>query len=405
MYEWSEEQRAIADVVRRFVDEEIRPHIDELEHGDVPPYAILRKMYETFGMKEMAKENFARQLDRKKNGDDAPRERRGGGGDGAQLISTIELSKVSLGLVTSLGVSTGLAAGTIMKLGTPEQMERWGLDLLTLDKIGAWALTEPDSGSDALGGMRTSAKRDGDEYVINGQKTWITNGPYADTIVLYAKLDDGSGTEMRDRRVVTFILDKGMEGLDQARPMRKMGQKASPTGEVFLTDVRVGKDRLLGGSEEPRGGGRESAKDNFVVERAGTAAMALGVIEECLRLSVDYAKNRKLWGNPIGDYQLIQLKLANMEVARVNVQNLVFSFIEHSSNGSTPTLAEASAMKLYAAQAACQVADEAIQLFGGNGYIAEYRVEQALRDARVLRIYAGTDEMQVVAIAKDLLRR
>jgi alkylation response protein AidB-like acyl-CoA dehydrogenase len=405
MYEWSEEHRAIAEVVRQFVDKEIRPQIDDLEFGDLGPYAILRKLFATFGMKEMAQENFKRQLQRKIDGDDSVRERRGDSNAGATLIPIIELCKVSLGLVTSMGVSTGLAGGTIMKLGTPDQMQRWGLDLMTLDKVGAWALTEPDSGSDALGGMRTTAVRDGDEYVINGSKTWITNGPFADTIVLYVKLDDGSGEEIRNRKVLTFILDSGMTGLEQSKPMRKMGQHASPTGELFMSDLRVGRDRLLGGSEEPRGGGRASAKDNFVTERAGVAAMSLGVIEECLRLSVDYAKNRKLWGQPIGDYQLIQLKLATMEVARVNVENLVFRHLERSSAGATPTLAEASAMKLYSAQAACAVADEAIQLFGGNGYVSEFRVEQLLRDARVLRIYAGTDEMQVVAIAKDLLRR
>lgn len=404
MYEWSSEHQAIIDVVRRFVDEEVRPHLDDIEYGDVPPYAVLRKMYEVFGLKEMAKENFARLLERKKSGDDSAPTRRGGGDPGAQLISTIELCRVSPGLVTSLGVSTGLAAGTINKLGTPAQMERWGLDLMTLDKVGAWAITEPDSGSDALGGMTTSARRDGDEYVINGSKTWITNGPYADTIVLYAKLDDGSGESMRNRKVLTFVLDAGMPGLEQSKPMRKMGQKSSPTGTLFMTDLRVGKDRLLGETEDPKGGGRSSAKDNFVSERAGVASMSLGVIEECLKLSIDYAKNRKLWEKPIADYQLIQLKLANMEVARVNVQNMVFQFIERSMNGASTSMAEASAMKLYSAQAACQVADEAIQLFGGNGYVSEYRVEQLLRDARVLRIYAGTDEMQVVAIAKDLLR-
>jgi acyl-CoA dehydrogenase len=404
MYEWSEEHQAIAAVVRRFVDEEIRPHLDDIEHNGVAPFDIMRKMYAAFGLKEMAKENFQRQLDRKVSGDETPPGRRSGGDPSAQLISTIELCRVSPGFVTSLGVSSGLAAGTINKLGTPEQMQRWALDLMTLDKIGSWAITEPDSGSDALGGMRTSATRDGDEYVLNGQKTWITNGPYADTIVLYAKLDDGSGDDMRNRKVLTFVLDRGMPGLDQAQPMRKMGQHASPTGEIFLSDVRVGRDRLLGETEEPKGGGRESAKDNFVVERAGVAAMSLGIIEECRRLSVDYAKQRTLWNKPIADFQLIQLKLAQMEVARVNVRNLVFAHIERSIDGAVPTLAEASAMKLYAAQAACQVADDAIQIFGGNGYIAEYRVEQLSRDARVLRIYAGTDEMQVVAIAKDLIR-
>ncbi|MHB8379363.1 MAG: acyl-CoA dehydrogenase family protein [Acidimicrobiales bacterium] len=402
MYEWSDEHRAIIDVVRRFVDEEIRPHLDDLEHNGVAPYEIMRTMYDTFGLRAMAQESFQRQLERKLAGDDAPNSRPRD--PALTLISTIELCRVSPGLVTSLGVSTGLAAGTINKLGTPRQMERWGLDLMTLDKIGAWAITEPDSGSDALGGMRTSARRDGDGYVLNGQKTWITNGPYADTIVLYAKLDDGSGDDARQRNVLTFVLDKGMDGLTQSPPMRKMGQHASPTGDLFLSDVAVGRDRLLGESEEPTGGGRQSAKDNFVSERAGVAAMALGIIEECARIALDYARHRVLWGTPIGDYQLIQLKLAQMEVARVNVRNLVFTHLERSNDGTIPSLAEASAMKLYAAQAACQVADDAIQVLGGNGYTAEYRVEQLSRDARVLRIYAGTDEMQVIAIAKDLIR-
>lgn len=404
MYQWSDEHQAIIDVMRRFVDDEIRPHLDDLEHHGLAPYDILRTMYKTFGLRATAEESFARQLERKQRGDDVPASARGGGDPALTLIPTIELCRVSPGLVTSLGVSTGLAAGTINRLGTPAQMQRWGLDLVTLDKVGAWAITEPDSGSDALGGMRTSARRDGDEYVLNGQKTWITNGPYADTIVLYAKLDDGSDTPLRDRKVLTFVLDSGMPGLVQSAPMRKMGQHASPTGDVFMSDVRVGLDRLLGESEEPRGGGRQSAKDNFVAERAGVAAMALGIIEECCRLSVTYAKERTLWGTAIGQFQLIQLKLAQMEVARINVRNMVFAHIERALAGVTPSFAEASAMKLYAAQAACQVADDAIQIFGGNGYIAEYRVEQLSRDARVLRIYAGTDEMQVVAIAKDLTR-
>ncbi len=403
MYDWSDEHQAIIAVVRRFVDEEIRPHLDDLEHNDVPPYEILRKMYGVFGLKEIAKENFQRQLDRKISGNDVS-STRATTDPAPQLISTIELCRVSPGMLTSLGVSTGLAAGTINKLGTPEQMQRWALDLMTLDKIGAWAITEPDSGSDALGGMRTTATRDGDDYILNGQKTWITNGPYADTIVLYAKLDDGSGAEIRNRKVLTFVLDRGMKGLEQAKRMRKMGQHASPTGEIFLSDVRVARDRLLGESEDPVGGGRQSARDNFVSERAGVAAMSLGIIEECLKLSIDYARHRTLWQTPIGDFQLIQLKLAQMEVARINVRNMVFSHIERSGAGVVPTFAEASAMKLYSAQVACQVADDAIQIFGGNGYIAEYRVEQLSRDARVLRIYAGTDEMQVIAIAKDLIR-
>ena len=405
MYKWSDEQAAIAEAVRKFVDDEIRPILDDLEFGDLPPYGVLRKFFSTFGLDQMAREGFKRQLDRKVAGETGAEPRRPNGTAGLTLIPAIEMCRVSPGLVTSLGVSTGLAGGTIMKLGTPEQMERFALDLLTLDKVGACAITEPDSGSDAIGGMRTTARREGDGYVLNGSKTWITNGPYADTIVCYAKLDDGTETDPRHRKVLTFILSSDMEGLSRSKPMRKMGQHASPTGELFFSDVRVGVDRLLGGTENPAGGGRESAKDNFVTERAGVAAMALGIIEECLRLSVDYARTRMLWGKPISEFQLIQLKLARMEVARVNTQNLVFSHLERSAAGETPTLAEASAMKLYSAQAAFDVANDAIQLFGGNGYIAEYRVEQLARDARVLQIYAGTDEIQVTHIAKDLLSR
>jgi alkylation response protein AidB-like acyl-CoA dehydrogenase len=252
--------------------------------------------------------------------------------------------------------------------------------------------------------MLSTARRDGEEYVLNGSKTFITNGPHADVIVFYAKLDEGDGGDPRARKVLTFVLDRGMPGLEQSAPMRKMGLHSSPTGELFLTDVRVGRDRLLGETEEERdGGGRQSAKANFVTERAGVAAMSLGVIESCLELSVAYAKSRELWGKPIGGLQLVQLKLAKMEVARLNVQNLVFRHIELEAAGRSLTLAEASAMKLYSAQAASEVAMEAVQLFGGNGYMSEFRVEQLARDAKVFQIYAGTDEIQVTHIAKQLL--
>jgi hypothetical protein len=413
----------IRDAVRRFIDSEVVPNIDALEHGDLPPYDIISKLYATFGMDQLARDRFKKQLDRRsaelsgvESGagsttpaeiDDAAPGRRGDGGAAAMtLIPIIELCHYCPGIVTAMGVSAGLAGGTIMKQGTPAQMERWGLDLLTGDKVGAWAITEPDSGSDALGGMKSTARRDGDEYILNGSKTFITNGPFADTIVFYAKLDDGSDTPIRDRQVLTFVLDTGTPGLEQSKPFRKMGLHSSPTGELFLTDVHVGREHLLGETEDERaGGGRESAKGNFVTERAGLAAMSLGVIEECLKLSVEYAKNRMLWERPIGDRQLIQLKLAKMEVARLNVQNLVFRHIELSEAGRSLTLAEASAMKLYSAQAASEVAMEAVQLFGGNGYMAEFRVEQLARDAKVFQIYAGTDEIQITHIAKDLLQR
>jgi acyl-CoA dehydrogenase len=415
MIEWSESQQMIRDAVRKFVEAEIKPRLEELEHGDTPPYEVLRKLYKTFGMDEMARQRFRHQIERERKADEArsrgespareERRPRADGGDSAamQLLPIIELCRFSPGLVTAMGVSVGLTAASIMSKGTLAQKERFALPLLTLEKIGAWAITEPGSGSDAFGGMKATARRDGDGYVLNGNKTFITNGPYADTIVFICKLDE-PGVDAKDRKILHFVLDRGMPGLTQSKPMRKMGLHSSPTGEVFLSDVRVPKDRLLGESEERAAkGGKSGAKDTFSMERSGVAAMALGIIERCLELSVDYARSRVAWGQPIGEYQLIQLKLAKMEVARTNVQNMVFRHVEMVANGKSMSFAEASAMKLYSAQAATEVALEAVQLFGGNGYMAEYQVEQLARDAKVLQIYAGTDEMQVRAIARALL--
>jgi acyl-CoA dehydrogenase len=406
MYEWSEELQMIRDAVRQFVDNEIRPHRDELEFGELPPYDLLRKLYSTFGMDAMARDSFKRRIEAEKNGETRERGAGGGGGGGGAgmtMLPIIELCKCSPGMVTALGVSVGLTATAIMSKGTTAQKERWALDLLTLDKVGAWAITEPNSGSDAFGSMQSTARRDGDEYLLNGSKTFITNGPYADTIVFICKLDEGNAPA--DRKVMQFVLEKGMPGLEQTKPLRKMGLHSSPTGMLFLDDVRVGRDRLLGESEDAYGGsaGREASKATFTIERSGVAAMSLGIIERCLELCVPYAKERVQFGKPIGDFQLIQLKLAKMEVARLNVENLVFRFLESTQAGKPMSLSEASAMKLYSAGAATEVALEAVQLFGGNGYMAEYEVEQLARDAKVLQIYAGTDEIQIGQIARSLL--
>ena len=410
MIEWSESHLMIRDAMSRFVADEIVPNLEALEHGDMPPYDILRKLYKTFGMDEMAKARFAKMVEAEAAGEAPPQKQDNGSSSGradqaaAMLIPIIELCRYCPGMVTAMGVSVGLAAGTIQSKGTLEQKQRWLLDLLTLEKVGAWAITEPDSGSDAFGGMRSAARRDGDDFVLNGSKTFITNGPHADTIVFICKLEE-EGVDSRDRRILHFVLDRGMEGLEQTPALRKMGLHSSPTGELFLSDVRCGIDRLLGGSAAltTTGGGRSEAKATFQTERSGVAAMALGMVEQCLALSVKYAKERVQFGRPIGEYQLIQEKLARMEVARMNIQNLVFRTIELSSQGKSMSFAEASAMKLYSARAAVEVAMEAVQIYGGNGYMSEYQVEQLARDAKVLQIYAGTDEMQIRAIARDLI--
>ena len=412
MIEWSEQHLMMRDAVRRFIDAEIVPNLEEFEHGDTPPYDVLRKMFRTFGIDQVARERFKKQIEAERKAaeakarGEAPPEKEEdgadqGGADAAamRMIPVIELCRYCPGMVTAMGVSVGLAAGAIRSKGTIAQKERWMLELQTLDKIGAWAITEPGSGSDAFGGMKATARRDGDHYILNGNKTFITNGPYADIIVFICKLDEGN--DPAERKIVTFVVEKGMPGLTQSKPMRKMGLHSSPTGELFLDDVRVGKEYLLGEREE--GASREGAKETFSTERAGVAAMALGMVEQCLKLSVNYAKTRVQFGRPIGEFQLIQLKLAKMEVARMNIQNLVFRHVELASEGKRPTLAEASAMKLYCAQAAVEVCLEAVQLFGGNGYMAEFQVEQLCRDAKVLQIYGGTDEIQISQIARSLM--
>ncbi|MEE3750238.1 acyl-CoA dehydrogenase family protein [Mycobacterium intracellulare] len=422
MIEWSDTDLMVRDAVRQFVDKEIRPHLDELESGAMSPYPIARKLFSQFGLDAMAAESVKKMLDSERSKLDGrpaaeePDEKpddAGGFGGGAQgsMIAVLvsEIARVSIGLLSTASVSLGLGAATIMSRGTLAQKERWLPELMTLEKIAAWAITEPDSGSDAFGGMKTYVKRDGADYILNGQKTFITNGPYADVLVVYAKLDEGDGSpdkkvDKRNRSVLVFVLDAGMPGLTQGKPFKKMGMMSSPTGELFFDNVRLSPDRLLGESEQHTDGdGRDSARANFAAERIGIAMMALGIIDECHRLCIDYAKSRTLWGKNIGQFQLIQLKLAKMEIARMNVQNMVFHTIERQQAGKPLTLAEASAIKLYSSEAATEVAMEAVQLFGGNGYMAEYRVEQLARDAKSLMIYAGSNEVQVTHIAKGLL--
>jgi alkylation response protein AidB-like acyl-CoA dehydrogenase len=284
--------------------------------------------------------------------------------------------------------STGLAGGAIVNKGSPEQRKRWALPILTLEKIGAWGMTEPGAGSDAFRSMRTRAEPTDGGYVLNGQKTFITNAPYADIFVIYAKVGDG---------IAAFIVERGDKGIETSKPMRKMGMHSSPTGEVFLADCFVPEDRLLASE------GRASGKDVFHAERTGTAPMCVGIIEKCLEVATAYAKQRVTWGQPIAQYQLVQEKLATMFVHLENCKNLMFKQLTLASEGKTMSPAEASAVKLYCARAATESALEAVQLLGGNGYMQEYRVEMLARDAKLLQIGGGTDEIQILNIARHLL--
>ena len=411
MIRYNEEELMMRDMFRKFLKKELEPIRDDIELNGVPPYEFIRKLYKHLGLGEMAATKFHRVIERDKAAElgepiaDKPVEegfsQRRATATAAQGLLITELAKYGLGIITSLGVSTGLTYSAIMNKGTIAQKEKWALPLATFEKVGAWAITEPGSGSDAFGAMAATATRSGDGgYLLNGNKTFITNGPYADTIVFICKLKE-EGVEPAQRKILSFILDTGMPGLVQSKPFKKMGIMSSPTGELFLDNVEVGAERLIGETEQVEV--RSGAKKTFTQERSGMAYSSLGIVEECLERCVSYAKERVQFGQPIGNHQLIQEKIANMEVARVNLQNMVFRLIEYAGNGYEISLAEASAIKLYSARIATEVAMEAVQLHGGNGYMTEFRVEQLARDAKIQQIYAGTDEIQISAIARELL--
>jgi alkylation response protein AidB-like acyl-CoA dehydrogenase len=396
MFDFTDEQKLIQATVRKWCEAELAPRVAALEAGE-PPYDLIRKMARTFGLPELARTAFERREKRETTPGDSEPAR----DPALPAILSIELSRHCPGFCLAFGASVGLAAGAILSRGTPAQKRRFALPLVTLEKIGAWAMTEPGAGSDAFGGMRTVARPDGSGgYVLGGSKTFITNAPFADTFVVYAKIDHGDGTPLRQRPIHAFLLERGTPGMATSGPMAKMGMHASPTGEVFLDDVRVGPEHLLGETErEPS---REGARDVFHSERTGMAPMCLGIIERCLDDSLAYARQRSTWETPIADYQLVQEKIARMFMHRENVRNILFKDLWAQKTGTKVSMAEASAWKLYCARAATECALEAVQLMGGNGYMREFHVEMLARDAKLLQIGGGTDEIQIVTIARNL---
>jgi alkylation response protein AidB-like acyl-CoA dehydrogenase len=398
MFAFTPEQEMVRQTVRQWAERELVPKIDALERNEILPYELMRKLGADFGMTEMARARFARLAER-----DAAtaRSREGTADDPAMsMIVAMELSRYSPGFVLAFGASLGLAGGAIVAKATRDQLLRYAQPIFTMEKIGAWCMTEPGAGSDAFGGMRTVARPDGDFYVLSGEKTFITNAPHADIFVVYAKIDRGG--DLRQRPMRAFLIERGAEGLETSKPMEKMGMRASPTGQVFLDEVRVHRSQLLG--EVERTEAREQARDVFHGERTGMVPMTLGIIERCLEESLRYAKERVQFGRPIAEFQLIQDKLARMFVARANVRNLFFKLLNSHKDGARMTMAEASACKLYSARVATEVAMEAVQLMGGNGYMQEFTVERLARDAKLLQIGGGTDEIQIVTIARELLR-
>jgi alkylation response protein AidB-like acyl-CoA dehydrogenase len=443
LLDFSEEHKLAAQLIRTWCTTRLGPATMDIEEGKTPPYALMRELCATFGIADTVREALRKGAaeDGAARPDDAPGRFDAGSGraesgprgssEGPLMaILMMELSRVCPGFAMSFGASLGLCGGAILARGTAEQRARFAVPVMTMEKIGAWALTEPGAGSDAFGSMSTRAHRVDGGWRLSGSKTFITNAPYADVFVVYARVaganagtksgvhpggtgagahgtksgvypgGTGAGSETGVR---AFVLERGAAGLATGLPMKKMGMHASPTGEIFLDDVFVPGDQLLGG--EAADDERVAAKSSLKGERFGMTPMCLGIVDRCLEESVRYAKERVQWGQPIATFQLVQEKLAHMYMARAIIHALLMRQLEAERAGVVLLVEEACAGKLYCARAATDVAMEAIQLKGGAGYMRDGIVEMLARDAKLLQIGGGTDEIQILRIAREVLSR
>jgi len=405
MFEFSETHEVIESALRKFCREEIEPQCAALERGDVSPFEPLRQLSETFQLNELVGgplREKARRLREGKSGRRAAKDGAAGllGDPAVSAIFAKEVARVSPGLCLSLVANFGCGA-TIAARGDADLIERIAVPVLSLEKVGCWGLTEVGSGSDAFA-MQTRVREQGDQVVVSGSKTFISNAPIADFFLIYARWEgEGELAGERDkRRIFPVVVERERDGLETGPPMEKFGMHASPTGEIFLNEVRVPRSHLLG---DPAAPARDHAEETLATERAAVVAMCLGVIERCLDEATRFAIERKQFGHPIASYQLIQQKLAKMVVARENVRNLVFKLIwlQEQGKGSEQ---EVSAAKWYASETACEVALDAMQVMGGSGYMREFPPERLFRDIRLWTVGGGTSEIQQLTIAKDHLR-
>jgi len=373
----NEEQEMMRRMVQDFAQKEIAPFVPVMEETDQFPRHILQKMGEIGLMGIPVAEEW--------------------GGAGADFISYIlaihEISKVSATVGVILSVHTSVGTNPILYFGTEEQKRKYVPKLAGGEYLGAFALTEPHAGSDASS-IRTTAIRRGDEYILNGNKVFITNGGEADTYIAFAVTDATKGT----KGISAFIVEKDTPGFTVGKKEKKMGLHGSYTTELVFDNARVPAANLLG--EE--GEGFCIAMANLDSGRIGIAAQALGIAEAAVQYATDYAKERKQFGQAIGKQQAVAFKLADMatkaEVARLLVYRAAWLRSQGISCGM-----EASMAKRFATDTAMELATEAVQIFGGYGYTREYPVERLFRDAKVTQIYEGTNEIQRIVIAKHLL--
>ena len=376
--ELTEEQRMIRDMVRDFAERRIAPIAAEIDETDEFPVDVVREMGELglFGIP-------------------VPEEFGGGGADTLSYILAVEeISKVSGSMGITLAAAHSLGIYPIMAFGTEEQKKRYLPDLASGRKLSAFGLTEPNAGSDAAG-TQTSAVRDGDCYIINGTKIFITNAGYADVAIITAMTD----ASKRHRGISSFIIEKGMDGFSIGKKEDKLGLRGSNTAEMVFEDLRVPVENRLG--EE--GDGFIQFMKTLDGGRISIGALALGIAEGAFEVALKFATERQQFGVPIWKHQMVQFKLANMAMSIEAAKHLVYHAAVLKDKG-LPYTKESAMCKLFASEVGTQICRDAVQILGSSGYSREYPVERMLRDVKLCEIGEGTSEIQRIVISRQLVK-
>ena len=366
----------LRDTVRSFSDDHIAPIAEEVDKTNTFPRHLWPKMGE-LGLHGITVE-----------------EEYGGSGLGylEHVVAMEEVSRGSASVGLSYGAHSNLCVNQIRRNGSEAQKRRYLPKLLSGEHVGALAMSEAGSGSDVVS-MKLKAEKRGSRYVLNGTKMWITNGPLADTLVVYAKTDPSAGP----RGITAFLIEKGMKGFRTAQKLDKLGMRGSDTGELVFEDCEVPEEHVMG----REGGGAAVLMSGLDYERAVLAAGSIGIMQSCMDVVLPYIHDRKQSGAPIGSFQLMQGKIADMYVTLSAARAYVYNVARACDRGQT-TRKDAAGAILYAAENATKVALDAIQCLGGNGYINDYPTGRLLRDAKLYEIGAGTSEIRRWLIGREL---
>ncbi len=378
-FQLTEEQKLVQATARDFVDKEIIPHNREWEEKGEIPRAWYAKMAELGFLGAPVPEAY--------------------GGAGMDYVSFMllveEISRGSSSVRTTVSVQTSLSETSLLWFAEEDQKQRWLVPMAKGDKLGAWALTEPEAGSDAAN-LSTNYREEGDEIVLNGQKRFISNGSIADYVQVYAR----KAGSRRHEGISLFLVPKGTPGfkITHVESKTKLGLRASPTADLAFEECRLPKENLIG----KEGNGWEQAMKTLNSGRIGIAAGAVGVARAALEAATKYAKDRKAFGRPIGDFQLVREMIAQSAV-EIDAARLLTLRAAHLRDLGRDNTVEVSMAKLFGAQMAQRVTDWAVQVHGGYGFSGEFDVERLFRDARILGLYEGTNEIQKLVIAEHIL--